>query len=358
MTAGSVDDGKSTLIGRLFYDLQVMALDQLESISREGLNFAFYTDGLREEREKGITIDVAYRYFESANRQFVVADTPGHLEYTRNMVTAATHVDAAVILVDATRGVREQTKRHAWISRWLGLHTVFLVNKMDAVGFSAEVFHTIQNELKDFPADFIPVAALHGDNVVHRSAHMPWYQGSTLQVWLDQLPVIPSPSEVILAVQLQSKDFHALGTLRSDLESDSEVFLGDRPIQVFTGHGKAGQAVRLRCDTPLNRGDILTSRPWKQNTKFKVEGCGLQMTAADAQLFLRFHSKELSVRIKCEERLDLMTLNWRANRDLAPNELFRGEMYCALALGEGVHQGMLTTRDGTVAALVLFQNAL
>src|SRR5213080_179024 len=189
-TAGSVDDGKSTLIGRLLYDSKQIFADQLEHVAetseRRGdgyLNLALLTDGLRAEREQGITIDVAYRYFQTPRRKFILADTPGHEQYTRNMVTGASTADLSIVLVDARKGVSEQTHRHAFISSLLRIpHLVVCVNKMDLVGYDEAVFDRIVDELTDFAArldiadiTFIPIAALHGDNVVDRSEAMSWY---------------------------------------------------------------------------------------------------------------------------------------------------------------------------------------
>jgi sulfate adenylyltransferase subunit 1 len=195
-TAGSVDDGKSTLIGRLLYDSKSIFEDQLEAIerlseSRGGngqVDLALLTDGLRSEREQGITIDVAYRYFATPRRKFIVADTPGHIQYTRNMVTGASTANLAIILIDARKGILEQTHRHSFIASLLHIkHLIVCVNKMDLVGFSEEVFNKIVEEYKDFASrldvqdiKFIPVSALLGDNVVDKSENMPWYDGSTL----------------------------------------------------------------------------------------------------------------------------------------------------------------------------------
>ncbi|MCR5977688.1 adenylyl-sulfate kinase [Gordonia jinghuaiqii] len=194
-TAGSVDDGKSTLIGRLLYDSKAIFTDQLESIERtsaergdEYANLALLTDGLRAEREQGITIDVAYRYFATPKRKFIIADTPGHVQYTRNMVTGASTADLAMILIDARKGVLEQTRRHAFLSSLLGIpHLTICVNKMDLVEWSQERFDEICADFVDFAAKlnvvdltFIPLSALRGDNVVEQSVHMPWYEGRPL----------------------------------------------------------------------------------------------------------------------------------------------------------------------------------
>lgn len=203
-TAGSVDDGKSTLIGRLLYDSKSIFDDQMEAIEEsskrkgdEYTNLALLTDGLSAEREQGITIDVAYRYFSTPERKFIIADTPGHVQYTRNMVTGASTANLAVILVDAREGVIEQTCRHSFIASLLGIkHIVLCINKMDLVDYSEEQFEKIQNEFKTFASKlnvpdirYIPISALYGDNVVKKSDNMPWYDGSTLLYTLENVQV-------------------------------------------------------------------------------------------------------------------------------------------------------------------------
>jgi sulfate adenylyltransferase large subunit len=204
-TAGSVDDGKSTLIGRLLFDSKQILTDQLahveEASRRRGagmVDLSLLTDGLRAEREQGITIDVAYRYFATAQRTFIIADTPGHVQYTRNMVTGASTADLAVILVDARKGLLEQSKRHAFISSLLGIgHLVVAVNKMDLVGYDEEVFDTIVREFSAFARGlggvrdiaYVPISAKLGDNVVDRSANMPWYGGTPLLAHLETVEV-------------------------------------------------------------------------------------------------------------------------------------------------------------------------
>jgi len=203
-TAGSVDDGKSTLIGRLLYDSKAIFTDQLEAVERtsrdrgeETTNLALLTDGLRAEREQGITIDVAYRYFATPRRKFIIADTPGHIQYTRNMVTGASTADLAIILVDARNGLTEQSRRHAFLTTLLRVpHLVLAVNKMDLVDYSREVFDEICAEFSRFASKleisdlaFIPISALNGDNVVERSATMPWYDGPSLLHHLEHLHI-------------------------------------------------------------------------------------------------------------------------------------------------------------------------
>jgi bifunctional enzyme CysN/CysC len=203
-TAGSVDDGKSTLIGRLLYDSKAIFEDQLAAVERtsrsrgeEYTNLALLTDGLRAEREQGITIDVAYRYFATPRRKFIIADTPGHIQYTRNMVTGASTADLAIVLVDARNGLTEQSRRHAFLATLLRVpHVVLAVNKMDLVGYDPAVFERISEEFSSFAtklevADltFIPISALHGDNVVQRSANMGWYDGPSLLHHLEHVHI-------------------------------------------------------------------------------------------------------------------------------------------------------------------------
>ncbi len=307
-TAGSVDDGKSTLIGRLLYDTKTLMRDQLEHVEdvsrRRGLgrpDLALLTDGLRAEREQGITIDVAWRYFATPRRRFVLADSPGHVQYTRNMVTAASHADVAIILVDARRGTTEQTRRHLFVSRLLGVpHVVVAVNKMDQVEFAHDVFARMRDEITAYASEielpreaskwtFVPVSALHGDNVVDRSAAMPWYDGPTLLAHLESLPTAAAlaaqatasesrqvgarlPVQLVLRPQSASHpDFRGFagrletGTLRvgqslvvasSGLGSViTGLHLGGAPID----EGRAGDSlvVELEDDIDISRGDLL-----------------------------------------------------------------------------------------------------
>jgi bifunctional enzyme CysN/CysC len=203
-TAGSVDDGKSTLIGRLLYDSKAIFTDQLEAVERtsrergdEHTNLALLTDGLRAEREQGITIDVAYRYFATPKRKFIIADTPGHTQYTRNMVTGASTADLALVLVDARKGIVEQSRRHAFIASLLRIpHIVLCVNKMDLVGYDEDRFEEIKAEFRSFAMKldvpdltFVPISALHGDNVVDRSLNMDWYTGGSLLHHLEEVHI-------------------------------------------------------------------------------------------------------------------------------------------------------------------------
>ena len=227
-TAGSVDDGKSTLIGRLLYDSKSIFEDQLEAVENtskqkglDGVDLALFTDGLRDEREQGITIDVAYRYFTTPKRKFIIADTPGHVQYTRNMVTGASTANAAIILVDARHGVIEQTKRHAFIASLLHIpHVIVCINKMDLVDFQEQVYQNILEQFEEFASKmlipdirFIPISALLGDNVVNRSENMAWYQGAPLLHTLETLHIssdinkVDARFPVQTVLRPQSKEF-------------------------------------------------------------------------------------------------------------------------------------------------------
>ncbi|MDC0098304.1 GTP-binding protein [Flavobacteriaceae bacterium] len=218
-TAGSVDDGKSTLIGRLLYDSKSIFQDQLDAVEASSKNKGFdyvdlslLTDGLKSEREQGITIDVAYRYFATPKRKFIVADTPGHIQYTRNMVTGASTANLAIILIDARKGMLEQTHRHSFIASLLLIpHAIVCVNKMDLVAYSEAVYDTIVSDFKAFASkleindiQFIPISALNGDNVVHRSTNMNWYQGSTMMYHLETLHISSDYNHIDCRFPVQS----------------------------------------------------------------------------------------------------------------------------------------------------------
>lgn len=295
-TAGSVDDGKSTLIGRLLYDSKSIFEDQLEAVEEasrsrgnEEVNLALLTDGLRAEREQGITIDVAYRYFATPKRKFIIADTPGHIQYTRNMVTGASTADLAVILVDARHGIMEQTVRHTYIASLLAIKQVVVcVNKMDLVDFSQEVFDKIVEDYKSMSASieldnvtFIPISAKLGDNVVNKSENMPWYTGKAL---LDFLETVQLPTEaedrlrlpvqyVIRPISSKFPDFRgyagrlAEGSLKvgdkvkvypSEMTSTvTGIYLGEKELE--TAVTPESVDVTLADDIDISRGDVIVS---------------------------------------------------------------------------------------------------
>lgn len=295
-TAGSVDDGKSTLIGRLLYDSKSIFEDQLEAVEEasrsrgnEEVNLALLTDGLRAEREQGITIDVAYRYFATPKRKFIIADTPGHIQYTRNMVTGASTADLAVILVDARHGIMEQTVRHTYIASLLAIKQVVVcVNKMDLVDFSQEVFDKIVADYKSMSVSieldnvtFIPISAKLGDNVVNKSENMPWYTGKAL---LDFLETVQLPTEaedrlrlpvqyVIRPISSKFPDFRgyagrlAEGSLKvgdkvkvypSEMTSTvTGIYLGEKELE--TAVTPESVDVTLADDIDISRGDVIVS---------------------------------------------------------------------------------------------------
>jgi bifunctional enzyme CysN/CysC len=300
-TAGSVDDGKSTLIGRLLYDTKTLFADQLEAVERtsrlrgdEYVNLALLTDGLRAEREQGITIDVAYRYFATPKRKFILADTPGHIQYTRNMVTGASTANLALILVDARKGVVEQTRRHAFLSSLLRVpHVVLCVNKMDLVGYSEEVFEQVRTEFREFAAKLdlpdlttIPVSALAGDNVVHRSENTPWYEGSSLLHHLEELHIASDRNLIDVRFPVQwvvrpqsngHRDYRGYAGQVSGgiLKPGDEVVvlpsgLTSRILSIETFDGPVDEAfppmsvtIRLEDDLDISRGDMIC-RPGNQ----------------------------------------------------------------------------------------------
>lgn len=294
-TAGSVDDGKSTLIGRLLYDTKSVLQDQLESVERvsrdrgdEYVNLALLTDGLRAEREQGITIDVAYRYFSTARRNFIIADTPGHIQYTRNMVTGASTADLALVLVDARKGIIEQSRRHAFLATLLQVpHVVLCVNKMDLVDWSQDVFEQIRSEFTQFAArlrmpdlTIIPVSALQGDNVVTRSANTPWYEGPSLLHHLENVHVASDRNlidvrfPVQYVIRPQSDAWHdyrgyAGQVAGGVLKRGDEVMVlpsgfTSRIAAVETADGEVDEAyppmsvtVRLEDEIDISRGDMI-----------------------------------------------------------------------------------------------------
>lgn len=257
-TAGSVDDGKSTLIGRLLYDSKSIFEDQLEAVKRasiqrgnEHINLALLTDGLRAEREQGITIDVAYRYFATPKRKFIIADTPGHVQYTRNMVTGASTANAALILIDARNGFTEQTCRHTYIATLLQIpHIIVCINKMDLVDFSEEVFNMIKKTFDDFAAKlnvrdyrFVPISALLGDNVVESSENMKWYNSGTLLSILENIPINHDYNlddarfPVQYVIRPISNEFHDYRGYAGRI--DSGIFKKGDPVMVLPGGQKS-----------------------------------------------------------------------------------------------------------------------
>jgi len=373
ITAGSVDDGKSTLIGRLLYDSKGVFADQLDAIARakhkrvagDGIDFALLTDGLEAEREQGITIDVAYRYFSTPLRKFIVADAPGHEQYTRNMVTGASTADAAIILIDATRAadgkLLPQTKRHSTIARLLGIrHIVVAVNKMDLVDWDRAVFDRIREAYADLArrldiAQFhvLPLSALEGDNVVNASARTPWYDGPPLLSLLEQLDQAGDATHQPLRFPVQwvarhggdsADDFRgyagrvASGVLRVGDEivvQPSGVTARVKELLAFdraVDEAVAGDSVTvvLDRDVDVSRGDVLSHAavPARVDREFEAELCWLDTQALNpARKYLLKHGTRLTsakIRSVLSQR-DIHELQEIANADgtLAMNEIGR-----------------------------------
>ncbi len=294
-TAGSVDDGKSTLIGRLLHDARGAYEDQLKSVRRADgvIDFALLTDGLRAEREQGITIDVAYRYFATPKRKFILADTPGHVQYTRNMATGASTAELAIILVDAKRGLTDQSRRHASIAALLGIrHFVIAVNKMDLVGFDQDVFNDVYAQFKPFLDSlqivepyFLPMSALLGDNVVERSAHMLWFVGAPLLEHLESIEVEkPIDAAFRMAVQRAVRPDQTFrgyaGQIASGVIRPGDEILAQpsgrrsrvKRIVTYDGdleiaHAPLSVTLTLEDEIDIGRGSMLSSGPEPQNAR-------------------------------------------------------------------------------------------
>ncbi len=372
ITCGSVDDGKSTLIGRLLWESKQVFDDQLDALQRasrrfgtqgDAIDFALLVDGLAAEREQGITIDVAYRYFASARRRFIVADTPGHEQYTRNMATAASTADCALLLVDARSGLRTQTRRHAFIASLLGVrHVLLVVNKMDLVDFDAARFESIRDAFAGFAAPLgfagigaIPVSALHGDNVTRRSAHTAWYHGPTLVGYLDGVdPRRAVDSRLVFPVQWVNRP-RAGARGWSGTVAGGQVAVGDRVrvcasgqtaevAEIVTMDGAlpragAGDAVTLRLDRPLDasRGDVIAAAddPLDMSDQFEAT---LVWMHADAGLAGRSYELKLATQwttaslTAIKHRIDVNTLAHEPARQLQLNDIAVCNVACSRPL--------------------------
>ncbi len=352
-TAGSVDDGKSTLIGRLLHDSKSIFEDQMEALQRSTdltgggeVNLANLTDGLRAEREQGITIDVAYRYFATPRRKFIVADTPGHVQYTRNMVTGASTANLAIILIDARKGVIEQTRRHAYLSTLLGIpHLLVCVNKMDLVEYKQEVFTAIEQDFADFGTrlqtqdiTFIPVSALKGDNIVERSSHMDWYQGPTLLNHLEEVYIANDrnlvegrlPVQYVIrpqtpehpdfrgfAGQIASGVFHVgdeVVALPSGLTSRiTSLHTYDEDLK--TAYAPMSVAMTLADEIDISRGDMIVQKEHLPHVESQIDAmlCWMDEQALNpARKYLLKHNSH-TVRCmvrKLQHRVDIETLQY------------------------------------------------
>lgn len=331
-TAGSVDDGKSTLIGRLLYDSKSIFTDQLEAIEtttkrkgREGIDLALFTDGLRDEREQGITIDVAYRYFTTPKRKFIIADTPGHIQYTRNMVTGASTANVAIILVDARNGVIEQTRRHSYIASLLQIpHVIVCVNKMDLVDWNEDRFLDIQQQYEGILSKmsikdvrYIPISALEGDNVVNRSENMSWYQGAPLLHTLETLHI--------------SSDLNKIDTrfpVQTIIRPQTEEF-----------HDYRGYAGRLESGI-LRKGDEVVALPSGFNSRIK------SIDTFDAALEEAF--APMSITLTLEDDIDISRGDMIVRKNNQPNQVQEFDaMICWLNSSPARPRGKYTIRHTT-----------
>ncbi|MCB0464454.1 MAG: sulfate adenylyltransferase subunit CysN [Aequorivita sp.] len=365
-TAGSVDDGKSTLIGRLLYDSKSIFEDQLEAVENtskrkghEGVDLALFTDGLRDEREQGITIDVAYRYFTTPKRKFIIADTPGHIQYTRNMVTGASTANAAIILVDARHGVIEQTKRHSFIASLLQIpHVIVCINKMDLVDYSEDAFNRVIEQYEEFSSKmlvrdirFIPISALKGDNVVNRSGNMDWYQGAPLLHTLETLHISSDlnkvdarfPVQTVLRPQShdENRDYRgyagrvASGIFRPGDEitvMPSGFTSRIKSIDIFEGEVEEAFApmsvsITLEEDIDIGRGDMIVRSNNKPEPSQDIEVmlCWLNNSPAKprGKYRIRHTSNEQTAMIKeVVYKIDINTLERNSeDKELKMNDI-------------------------------------
>ncbi len=349
-TAGSVDDGKSTMIGRLLYDSQNVYEDQIESVTKASvgrnaglIDFSLLTDGLRAEREQGITIDVAYRYFNTPRRKFIIADTPGHEQYTRNMVTGASTAELAIVLVDARKGLLPQSRRHAYIASLLGLeHVVIAINKMDLVDYDQDVFERIEAEFIDFISRFksihpffIPISALKGDNVVNRSTNMSWFDGPSLLEYLERVPVGDR-------VQQASFRFPVQRVVRPDHEfrgysgtiASGHVTPGDRVVILPSGrktniasivtfdgdlrHSSAGESVTvtLADEIDIIRGDMIASPDNPPQISNSIEATVVWLSDSPGEVNKKYQLKHTTRQHSAE----LKSVSYRVNINTLDHE--------------------------------------
>jgi sulfate adenylyltransferase, large subunit len=366
ITAGSVDDGKSTLIGRLLYDTNSVLDDQLEAIQRANrknndgtLDLAILTDGLKAEREQGITIDVAYKYFQTAARKFIIADAPGHIQYTRNMVTGASNADLAIILVDARKGVVEQTRRHSFIVSLLALpHVLVCVNKMDMVDYDEAVFNKVKADYEKLTenlnirhVDYIPVSALKGDNIVSSSANMPWYDGKPLLEFLETVEVQPAASTsqarfpVQWVIRPQTDELHDYRGYAGRVIGGS-FQVGDRVRVLPSGFSTsinriefsskdlqlaengASVVIHLADDIDVSRGDIIVKQDEEPDAsqEFEANICWMDTKPLDTnQIYLlQHHSKVTKVKVRdILYRVNMQTLEKSASDTFGLNDIGR-----------------------------------
>lgn len=376
ITCGNVDDGKSTLIGRLLFDSKAIFEDQLDAVKRsselkgkEYIDLSLFTDGLKAEREQGITIDVAYRYFSTPKRKFIIADTPGHVQYTRNMVTGASTANLALVLIDARNGITEQTRRHSFIASLVGIpHLVICVNKMDLVDYSEEVFNRITEDFKEFSArldihdiHFIPTSALKGDNIVDRSEHMKWYSGGTLMYLLETLHITSDQNLIDMRFPVQyvirphSEEYHdyrsyagqmASGILR---EGDEVMVLPsglttkvkaieENSNQIKEAFPPMSVSVQLEHDVDVSRGDMLVrvnNQPVvSQDLNVLLCWMGNKSLQLGSKFFIRQGAREVRGVIKeVIHKIDINTLHRNEqDKHVAMNDIVRVKLRTAQPL--------------------------
>ena len=365
-TAGSVDDGKSTLIGRLLYDSKAIFEDQMELLEEtskqkgeEGINLALITDGLRSEREQGITIDVAYRYFATPKRKFIIADTPGHIQYTRNMVTGASTANLALLLIDARHGVIEQTKRHAFIASLLQIpHIAVCINKMDLTDYSKETFDKIKSDFEAFASKleikdvhFIPISALNGDNVVNRSENMNWHEGSTLMHLLENIHIgsdhnhVDCRFPVQFVIRPQSAKYPDYRGYAGRIEGgvfkpgDEVTILPSgfkskiKSIDTFDGEAKEAFSpmsvcMRLTDDIDISRGDMIVRENNKPTIEQDIEVMICWMNEKkiipNGKYTIRHTSKSARCIIKeVKYKIDINTLHRMEEKEIGLNDIGR-----------------------------------
>jgi sulfate adenylyltransferase subunit 1 len=393
ITAGSVDDGKSTLIGRLLYDSKSILADQLEQLEKQsknkndqGIDLALLTDGLRAEREQGITIDVAYRYFSTPRRKFIIADAPGHVQYTRNMITGASNAELIIILVDARQGVVEQTRRHSIIASLLRIpHVVVAVNKMDLVGFSQDVFNNIMidytavaNRLGLTNVSYFPISALQGDNIVETSRSMPWYDGPSLLQYLEEVPVeqdinhdIPR-FQVQYVIRPQTPELHdyrgyagriasgvyhtgdAVTILPSGLRSRiSAIEVGGQPVDL--AFAPQSVVIQLEDDLDISRGDAIIAgdRLPQVSAEQEVLLCWMdeQPLQTGNKYILQHQGKQVRTMVReLQARVDVNTLQEApADGAVTLNDIVRARLKTAAPL---VIDAYASLRENGAAILV------
>ena len=409
ITAGSVDDGKSTLIGRLLYDSESILLDQLEALQRSNrknddgsIDLAILTDGLKAEREQGITIDVAYKYFQTDKRKFIIADTPGHIQYTRNMVTGASNAGLAIILIDARKGVIEQTIRHSFIVSLLGItEVVVCINKMDMVGYSEDVYNKIVADYKALAVkvglknvNYIPVSALKGDNIVYKSLKMSWYDGESLLHFLETIEIKIDDSKaharfpVQWVIRPQTEDLHdyrgyagrvssgsfkvndRVTVLPSGFSSSVEKIelLDEQPAEAFAG---MSVTIHLKDEIDISRGDVLVNSTLLPVVSQQIEAdlCWMDTRPLDTSqtYFIQHNSKVTRCRIQeILYKVNINTLEKEYNEDIKLNDIGRIAIKTAEPLAFDLYQDnkanggaiIIDSRTNVTVGALMFRAAI